>query len=379
LAEFGPAGNGKRNKYGTGVNPKVSIILPVYNTSGYLQACLDSVLAQTHCDIEVICVDDCSTDTSPKILESYAQRDSRIRIVSHGLNKGLPATRNTGMSYVTGQYVRHVDSDDVIPVESTKHLLDVARKYGSEIVIGNADRIVGKDVVAGDWLRRYMEPRHNIRLQDDAGMWRSFGDVWLYMFRRDFIDRSGLRFNEDVQFGEDQIYVSAALSAAEDISYCNSIVYFYRERSGSMTAKFSLEKVKDELTWPNIVKENLASHPDIYLYNLLSASVYRFFILDYAIRNYDKVSAFELIEKARLIYQDVSIEKFYSQEAERAYSLLNGFTLHFIVLLKVAPSESIYDFVISERYRRLPSEKKELSGTRLARLRKYLSKYINRG
>ena len=361
---------------GFSMNPKVSLIVPVYNTSVYLAACLDSIVAQSYDNIEIICVNDCSTDKSLEILESYASRDSRVRIFSHTVNKGLPATRNTGLRHATGEYVRHVDSDDIIPVESTKNLLDSAIRYGSDIVAGNADRVVGKSIVRGDWLRRHMEPRHNIRLQDDTSLWRTFGDVWLYLFRRDFVDQAGLQFDESIQFGEDQIYMSAALAAARDVSYCNTIVYIYRERTSSMTSTFSLEKIEDELSWPHIVKENIAEYPDIYLYNLLSASVYRFFVLERAIRQYEKKTALALIEKARLIYEDVPMERLYSQEAERAYWLLNGHTLHLIVLLKTASSESIYDFFISERFRRLPCDKKEIPVRIFSRLRKSIRKYV---
>lgn len=93
--------------------PTVSIIVPVYNTSAYLRECLDSLLAQTYTQLEIICVDDGSTDTSPEILREYAARDSRIRVVTQP-NSGLGAARNAALDAATGDWVAGVDSDDTL-------------------------------------------------------------------------------------------------------------------------------------------------------------------------------------------------------------------------------------------------------------------------
>ena len=92
---------------------KISIIIPVYNTEEYLRQCLDSVLLQTFRDIEIICVDDGSTDSSPQILDSYKAHDSRIKVI-HKENTGLVAARKTGLAAATGKYIGYVDSDDWI-------------------------------------------------------------------------------------------------------------------------------------------------------------------------------------------------------------------------------------------------------------------------
>ena len=92
---------------------KVSIIIPVYNVENYLRVCLDSVVNQTYSDLEIICINDGSTDTSLDILNEYAKNDSRILVVSQ-LNRGLAAARNTGLEYVTGELCYFLDSDDYI-------------------------------------------------------------------------------------------------------------------------------------------------------------------------------------------------------------------------------------------------------------------------
>ncbi|MBR3115790.1 glycosyltransferase [Candidatus Saccharibacteria bacterium] len=101
---------------------KVSVIIPVYNTAKYLPACLDSVLAETHRDLEVICVNDGSTDKSPTILKKYVNQDSRIKVINQK-NQGLSAARNAGLKTATGDYITFIDSDDEVKPEMIESLL----------------------------------------------------------------------------------------------------------------------------------------------------------------------------------------------------------------------------------------------------------------
>ena len=91
--------------------PKISLVIPVYNTEKYLEQCLDSVLAQTFTDFEVICVDDGSTDKSIKILSEYQKKDSRIKVVFEA-HKGVGNARNVGLKMATGDFIQFLDSDD---------------------------------------------------------------------------------------------------------------------------------------------------------------------------------------------------------------------------------------------------------------------------
>lgn len=103
---------------------KVTVIVPVYNVEKYLSECIESILAQTHKDLEIILVDDGSTDSSPDICDSYAEKDSRIKVV-HKENGGVSAARNTALDVMTGDYVTFIDSDDVINVHFVEYLLDL--------------------------------------------------------------------------------------------------------------------------------------------------------------------------------------------------------------------------------------------------------------
>jgi glycosyltransferase involved in cell wall biosynthesis len=129
------------------VNPKVSVIIPVYNTAPYLRRCLDSVCNQTLRDIEIICVDDASTDNSLGILNEYAARDKRIRIIPFSENRGECAARNAALDIAAGEYMGGCDSDDYIDLNFYKSLLDGKRVGGGEADIVYADHFIihGKD------------------------------------------------------------------------------------------------------------------------------------------------------------------------------------------------------------------------------------------
>ena len=103
---------------------KISVIIPVYNVESFLPQCLDSVVNQSYRDIEIICVEDCSTDSSMQILRDYAQNDNRIKIIQNTKNLGLGLARNVGLEYATGEYIHFLDSDDWIEAGSYELLAD---------------------------------------------------------------------------------------------------------------------------------------------------------------------------------------------------------------------------------------------------------------
>ena len=116
--------------------PKVSVIIPVYNTERYLRRCLDSVCNQTLSDIEIICINDCSTDNSLDILKEYADKDKRIKIINFKENKGAAVARNTGIDIVNGEYIGFIDSDDFVDSDFYEKLYNTASENNSDIAKG---------------------------------------------------------------------------------------------------------------------------------------------------------------------------------------------------------------------------------------------------
>ena len=114
---------------------RISVIVPVYNVEDYLARCVDSILAQTHSNLEVILVDDGAKDSSGAICDDYAARDSRVKVI-HKENGGLSSARNAGLEAAAGEYIAFVDSDDWIEPDAYSHLLEVMEKYGALLVCG---------------------------------------------------------------------------------------------------------------------------------------------------------------------------------------------------------------------------------------------------
>ena len=104
---------------------KVSVIVPVYNVEDYLCECLDSLITQTLSDIEIICINDGSTDNSLEILTNYSKRDSRIKIITQE-NKGLSSARNRGFEFINGKYTYFIDSDDILKSDALEKLYNLA-------------------------------------------------------------------------------------------------------------------------------------------------------------------------------------------------------------------------------------------------------------
>ena len=118
------------------MNPKVSVVIPVYNSAKYLKECLNSIFVQTLEDWEVIAVNDGSSDESPTILDAYAKRDSRFQVV-HKENGGVSAARNDGLSVARGEYVFFMDSDDILDKDAFQNLYGIAVAENADIVMGD--------------------------------------------------------------------------------------------------------------------------------------------------------------------------------------------------------------------------------------------------
>lgn len=117
------------------MNPLISVIVPVYNTEKYLRKCLDSICGQTYRSLEILCVNDGSTDGSAAILEEYAAKDNRIKVIIQA-NGGLSAARNTGLEHATGEWIMGVDSDDYIDCDTIEKVLNEDSLKADVIVFG---------------------------------------------------------------------------------------------------------------------------------------------------------------------------------------------------------------------------------------------------
>jgi len=209
--------------------PLISVIIPVWNGACFLEACLKSIQAQSVRDMEIIVIDDGSTDGTWTLLQQLAALDERIRPV-HQENGGVSAARNAGLSLYRGKYVRFVDADDLLPEGSMQALADKAEANASDLVLGaytevlfqqRSHRDLGKceDTVDNAEFLRRLE-----RLSNSF----YYGVLWNKLFRGDILREKALRFNPRLAWGEDFSFVMDYCAHAERISYTQKAVYDYQ-------------------------------------------------------------------------------------------------------------------------------------------------------
>lgn len=211
-----------------GPDPMLGIVVPVYDVADYLPACLDSILAQSHDQLDVVVVDDGSPDASGEIAEQYAARDPRVRVV-HIDNRGLGAARNEGLRHVRGDYVGFADSDDVVPATAYAALVGALERSGSDLATGSIVRWEGDALLEPPWMRRLHNPaRTDLSPLDHPEL---LGDVfaWNKVYRRSFWDDAGLGWPEGVRY-EDQPTTTQAFLAADGIDVLTEVVYHWRIR-----------------------------------------------------------------------------------------------------------------------------------------------------
>lgn len=238
-------------------NFKVSLIAPVYNVAPFFRQCLDSILTQTHSNLEVILVDDGSPDESGAIADEYAQKDSRIKVI-HKQNQGVSSARNTGLDAATGDYICFADSDDYLEKDYVEYLLDLAVKNDAEVALTTHmfTTFYETPQIENDKPRVYSG-------EDAAASILYYHipiGVYCKIFKRDFLEQNKIRFIPEVYIGEGFNFNTAAFQRAQKVVIGHRKVYCYRrDNSTSAMTKFALHKAEMALKAIDIIRENLVS------------------------------------------------------------------------------------------------------------------------
>lgn len=218
---------------------KVSVIVPVYQVEAYLARCIDSILAQTFTDYELILVNDGTKDGCPAIMQTYAERDSRIRQV-HKENGGLSSARNAGLDVARGEYIAFVDSDDYVAPQWLEDIVCAADETGAEQVLYNYALVIdGKE--QGAYLRFESETINVDQLglaQYFYRYWMPYKhgqEAWSKLYRRSVIEENHLRFapNNEV-FAEDTLFSAMYLLHTRIIAAINAPYIYYVQRGDSL-------------------------------------------------------------------------------------------------------------------------------------------------
>lgn len=220
--------------------PLISVIVPVYKTEKYLQKCVDSILNQTYQNLEVFLVDDGSPDNCPKVCDSYAEKDNRVKVI-HKENGGLSSARNSALDLATGDLISFVDSDDWLELEAYEKLISFMLKENLDIVFMTANRISDnaipemdfeyypdKSVVCADEVFKKV-------LQDEIG-----SQVWMKIYKK--------HIWKDIRFPVGRIYEDIAISqfvfsnAKGNIGFLNTPLYNYLINNEGISLSFNPKK-----------------------------------------------------------------------------------------------------------------------------------------
>lgn len=209
--------------------PRLSVVVPAYNVEPYLAECLDSILAQAYDPLEIVVVDDGSTDGTATIARSYADAHAGVRLVATP-NRGLGAARNRGVAESAGDLIAFVDSDDTVVGGAYESMVDTLARSGSDFVVGSMQRYDGHAYDEPRWMRRLHARRRLGVTVDDCP--EILGDVfaWNKVFRRSFWQRHGLSFPEGVRY-EDQVALTFGYLKADAFDVLTGPVYNWRVRS----------------------------------------------------------------------------------------------------------------------------------------------------
>lgn len=221
--------------------PLISVIVPVYGVEKYLPACIDSLLAQTHENIEIILVDDGSPDNSGKICDEYAEKDSRVRVI-HKQNGGVSSARNAGLDVASGDLIGFVDSDDTVAPTMYEELYSELVRTSSDVAICKMRRVkCEKDcVTASDENVERLEMTREQTIAEMITVRAFSGSLCNKLFKAELL--RGVRLNESIYAAEDLLFAVEALLKAKKAYYFSKELYYYFTREGSATQMSFSEK-----------------------------------------------------------------------------------------------------------------------------------------
>lgn len=224
----------------------ISVIIPVYNVEQYLSTCLSSVVNQNYTNLEIILINDGSTDRSGAICDEWAQKDKRIRVI-HKANKGVSESRNTGLIECKGQLIGFVDADDWIETDMYQTLTDRILEANADVVMcgyydypHGMDNPVERGIIATDD-GTFADTALSIIKRNGY-----FTSIWNKLFRRDIIFRNDkiVLMDSSLSYGEDEVWLYEVLWGCKKISYIPRALYHWRAREDSMTRVHKLSSKK---------------------------------------------------------------------------------------------------------------------------------------
>ena len=334
----------------------LSVIVPIYNNEAYLSECLDSIIGQTLRDIEIICIDDGSTDSSPSILREYSEKDKRIRVITRE-NSGYGKTMNVGIDEARGEYIGIVESDDYVDRHMFQTLYRRAKKAGADIV--KADYYEFSEKLGERYVRT---PTYRgaygkvISAYTNEEIYHFKMNTWSGIYRRDFLYYHGIRHNETPGASyQDNGFWFKTITLAERVVFIRGAFYHYRQDnpSSSINSKGKVYAMCDEYAY---IESFLNSNPALKRMHMGSFLAKKYHNYFYTYKRVADEYKIEFLTR----FADEFLES--QKKGELGKDTLPRENMQILRRIMKSPKEFYYDDTVWE----LNREIRELSETRLS-------------
>ena len=308
---------------------KVSVLVPVYNVAQYLPKCLDSILAQTLQDIEVVCIDDGSTDNSGNILDTYAAKDSRIHVI-HQPNGGYGKAMNAGIHIARGEYIGIVESDDFVAKDMFEKLYNEAVKHNAEMAKSNYFRYwaMPKETIKPEPLLKHLPYGQAIHPWAYQKLFRIQPSIWSGIYSREFLSKHHIAFLETPGAAyQDTSFTFKVFALAERAVLLEDALLYYRQDNGNSSihssAKASFVRLEyDEINTFLNQKPNFSA-----LYSIRNEAMFHTYLWNYVRLKQELCEQFlyDMQNDFRQLQQSgqLDITAFHKTDARRLQMILN--------------------------------------------------------
>jgi len=240
----------------------ISVIIPVYNVERYIDKCLRSVLDQSYKQLEVIIVDDGSTDNCPDICDNYAATDRRVKVI-HQQNRGVSAARNAGIKRAGGNLITFVDADDNIALDMLRLLHETMTQYNADVSICGLSTFIEGQQPTADYARNHINELPQIaalkKLLYQTGISNA---VFGKLYKKDLF--ASIEYNENISYGEDLEINYKLIAGSKRVITSTAKKYYYLQRQGSaMNSQFSKRKMDSLTVVQSIYKDTIDRNPSL--------------------------------------------------------------------------------------------------------------------
>lgn len=269
---------------------KVTIIVPVYNGEKRIRECLNSIVSQTYANLQVVVIDDGSSDHTLAICKEFQQHDNRIQVIEIA-NRGVSHARNIGIEEALGEYIQFVDGDDTIKKNATELLVHHLERNHSDLAVCGYVKLLKEIKVPFnqlEWPGIYTNQEYLIHTLKDPGH-HYYGVVWNKIYRRKIISDYNIRFTEDTNLGEDFIFNLSYLQHTKQVQVMRNSLYLYNCRDGITLSRYdkTIQKCREELLNRHVIYERYQdAFKYLGLYDQWENQVKQYWLIYYTVNLY---------------------------------------------------------------------------------------------